>query len=113
MTGSAKQSRATQATLDCLVGELVIGLAKGETRWLLAIDGQDFGGHCAPGSTFWKLWITLTPPSAWTWPRYMVSGACRCLSILIEPRGPSTETSASAFSTLAGSVPPAFSTAAL
>jgi hypothetical protein len=24
---------------------------------------QDFGGHWAPGSTFWKLWITLTPPS--------------------------------------------------
>src|SRR5207237_6268087 len=48
------------------------------------IDDQDLPGHCAPGSTFLKLWMTFTLPSAWTWPRYMVSGAWRCLSILME-----------------------------
>src|SRR5215467_3140620 len=66
----------------------------------LGVD-QDFGGHWAPGSTFGKLWITLTLPSDWTSPRYIVSGAWRCLFIWILPRGPSTETSSSAFSTFA------------
>jgi hypothetical protein len=37
MTGSAKQSRTAQTTLDCFVAEPVIGLAEGETRWLLAM----------------------------------------------------------------------------
>src|ERR1051325_11147832 len=56
-------------------------------------------GHCSPGSTFLKLSSTLTEPSAATCPRYMVSGAWRCFDIWMVPRGPSTETSASALMT--------------
>jgi hypothetical protein len=52
-------------------------------------------------------------PSFWTWPRYIVSGAWRCLFIWIVPRGPSNDTVDRAAMTLSGSVPPAFSTAAL
>jgi len=38
MTGSAKQSTAAHATLDCFVAEPVVGPAqKGRTRWLLAM----------------------------------------------------------------------------
>jgi len=39
MTGSAKQSRGNRSigSMDCFVEEFTIGLAKGETRWLLAM----------------------------------------------------------------------------
>jgi hypothetical protein len=37
MTGSAKQSIAPQARLDCFVAEFIIVPAKGRTRWLLAM----------------------------------------------------------------------------
>src|SRR5258708_10306322 len=70
-------------------------------------------GHCAPGSTSLNVDNVFTLPSFWTCPRYMVSGAWRCLFILITPRGPSNETSDNAAITLSASVDPAFSTASL
>jgi hypothetical protein len=37
IASEAKQSRAEYDALDCFVAEPVIGLAEGETRWLLAM----------------------------------------------------------------------------
>jgi hypothetical protein len=37
IASEAKQSRAAYDALDCFVAEPVIGLAEGETRWLLAM----------------------------------------------------------------------------
>ncbi len=74
-----KSIAAVVMTSSASVSMLATGRdERGEGRLLPARRPSPYDfrfGHCAPGSTSGKLWMTFTLPSACTWPRYIVNGA--------------------------------------